>query len=865
MRYEDNPNTKLDQALAAARAQQPGPEIMKAASERVWQHLNEQMQNGPAAAVEAIHGCEDVRTLLPEYQAGKLSSARALLVEDHLHECAACHREAEKNKSSVLLLPWKQELPKVRQGHFRWAAMAAAVVLFTFIGYMIEDRLAVPSGSRAQVESVNGNLFLVSASSEKPLQPGAQLAEGEKVRTAGGAHAMLRLSDGSLVEMNERAEFSVSQRFRDTTIHLNRGDIIVQAAKRTSGHLYVAAPDCTVSVTGTVFAVKSGMKGSRVSVIEGEVRVAYAGATNVLHPGDQLATAEAVGTVPVKQEIAWSQNLDKHLALLAAFAHLQNRLEHEVQLPGLRYESKLLPLLPQSTILYAGIPNLGDAIQQANQLFQQELQQSAVLNEWWQQTHAGKNGNDFQQAIERIHQLGQYLGNEIVFSIGGEGENYRPLLVAQVQKPGLKEFIQQLTANHANHGLQVLDEQELTQTTVPANEHGLFIVVRSDMVIASPDINFLRSFDAQLQQGGGGFAATPFGQRLTQAYNGGTELLFGANLQEMEHRRSYGTGRRQAAFQQTGFADLQYLVVERKDLPAQTLNNAELTFTGPRHGFASWLSAPASIGGLDFVSPNAGLVGALVSKSGAEKYEDVINFITASGEDANAHIAKVETELRIRLREDLANTLGGEITFALDGPLLPTPSWKIIAEVYDSARLQQSIQQIIQDANSHTNDGRSVTLEDQVVDGITYHTLNFPEAGKLGGITYAFTDGYMILGPSRAMVMDAIHTHQSGNSLAKSGDFHKLLPQDQFTNVSALLYQNLAPVIGPVAQQLTRSQLESLKAIAAETKPSLVCAYGEESSIRVASTSKYFGLDLNSLALSTLLKLGQQRPKTNQY
>ena len=855
MRYEDNPNTKLDQALAAARAQQPEPEIMKAAGERVWQHLNEQMQNGPAAAVDAIHGCEDVRALLPEYHAGKLSPARTLLVEDHLHECAACHREAERNRSSATLLPWKQELPKIRQGHFRWAAIAAAVVLFTFIGYVIEDRLAVPSGNRAQVESVNGSLFLVSANTEKPLQPGAQLAEGDKVRTAGGAHAMLRLSDGSMVEMNERAEFSVSQRFKDTTIHLNRGDIIVQAAKRTSGHLYVAAPDCTVSVTGTVFAVKSGMKGSRVSVIEGEVHVAYAGATNVLHPGDQLATAEAVGTVPVKQEIAWSQNLDKHLALLAEFAHLQNRLEHEVQLPGLRYESKLLPLLPKSTILYAGIPNLGDAIQQANQLFQQELQQSAVLNEWWQQAQSKKNGADFQQAIERIHQLGQYLGNEIVFSIAEENESYRPLIVAQVQKPGLKEFIQQLMKSKVDHGLQVLDEQELAQTGGQPNAHGMFIVVRPDLVIASPDINLLRAFDAQLQQGGGGFAATPFGQRLTQAYNGGTELLFGANLQEMQYRRSYGTQRHEAAFAQTGFADLQYLVVERKDLPAQTLNDAELTFTGPRHGFASWLSAPASIGGLDFVSPNAGLVGALVSKSGAEKYDDVINFITANGEDANAHIAKAETELRLRLREDLANTLGGEITFALDGPLLPTPSWKIIAEVYDSARLQQSIQQIIQDANNHVKDGKSVTVEDHVVDGITYHTLSFPEAGKLGGITYAFTDGYMILGPSQAMVMDAIHTHQSGNSLAKSGDFHKLLPQDQFTNVSALLYQNLAPVIGPVAQQLTPSQLQSLKAIAAETKPSLVCAYGEESSIRVASTSKYFGLDLNSLALSTLLKL----------
>ena len=100
--------------------------------------------------------------------------------------------------------------------------------------------------------------------------------------------------------------------------------------------------------------------------------------------------------------------------------------------------------------------------------------------------------------------------------------------------------------------------------------------------------------------------------------------------------------------------------------------------------------------------------------------------------------------------------------------------------------------------------------------------------------------------------MEAIHTHQSGASLAKSGEFHKLLPQDRFTNVSALLYQNIAPVVDPIAQQLTPGQLQGLKAIAAETKPSVVCAYGEESAIRLASTTKYFGLDLNSVALSTL-------------
>ncbi|HLK52496.1 MAG TPA: hypothetical protein VKU42_03520, partial [Candidatus Angelobacter sp.] len=38
--------------------------------------------------------------------------------------------------------------------------------------------------------------------------------------------AMLRLRDGSVVEMNERAEFGVSMGRKDTTIQLERGNII---------------------------------------------------------------------------------------------------------------------------------------------------------------------------------------------------------------------------------------------------------------------------------------------------------------------------------------------------------------------------------------------------------------------------------------------------------------------------------------------------------------------------------------------------------------------------------------------------------------------------------------------------------------
>lgn len=864
MRNPEKPNEKLEQALAALRSDEPRPETMNAASERVWQNLSAEISAGApmgAADAAAIQGCESVRALLPAWQRRELTPARALLIEDHLRECPECHQAAEHGHPAVL--PWKQELPKARPTHFRWLATAAAVVLAVAGIYFVQDWLAVPAGARARVETIDGSLYRVGSDQQTLLQPGMEIAEGDKLRTSSGSRARVRLRDGSLVEMNERAEMLVSARRSDTTVHLRRGDIIVQAAKRRTGHLFVDAQDCKVSVTGTVFAVSSGLKGSRVSVIEGEVRVAQAGATSVLHPGDQLATSLVVGTVPVRKEIAWSQDLDKHLALLAEFAHLQNKLSNNVQLPGLRYQSRLLPLLPQSTVLFAGIPNYADAIAQANQLFQQELQESAVLREWWQQRQGKQHdGVTLDEAVAKIKELGGYLGSEIVVSFNGTEKHGSPLLLAEVQKSGLREFIEKLTAESSHKGkgeLRVVNEQELIGIQPRAERHDLIVLVRSDLVAASPDVAALQQFDRSLPQGGG-FAGTPFGQRLSTVYQGGAGLLFGADLAQMQAAHSEARTRHPRQLEQSGFADLRFLIAERKEVSGQTQTQAELTFNGPRHGIASWLGAPASVGGLDFVSTNAGAVAAFVAKSPAKMFDDLMG-MDPEGKAA-AHLAEAEARLKIRIREDLAAALGGEVTFALDGPLLPTPSWKAIVEVNDPVRLQHTIEQLVADANdeiNHHQHGKeyTVSLTTSEFGGQTYYSVRVASQTESKEFFYTYTDGYMVVAASRALVMNALQTHQNGTSLARSGEFKALLPQDTFTGVSGILYQNLAPVIGPVADQLTPSQLQSLKAIAAETKPSLVCFYGEDSAVRVSSTSRFFGFDLNTLTLSTLLNVGR--------
>lgn len=142
----------------------------------------------------------------------------------------------------------------------------------------------------------------------------------EPVRTGRDTGAMLSLADGSHVEMRAQSELSLERAEDGLGIRLVNGSIIVNAAKQSGGHLYVQTKDMTVSVIGTVFLVNTEASGSRVAVIEGEVRVREGTTETRLQPGEHVSTNPAVVPLPVKEEIAWSRNADKHLAILEAFA-----------------------------------------------------------------------------------------------------------------------------------------------------------------------------------------------------------------------------------------------------------------------------------------------------------------------------------------------------------------------------------------------------------------------------------------------------------------------------------------------------------------------------------------------------------------
>ena len=333
----------IDNTTRDIRDEAVDPSVINQSASRVWAAVSQQAAENfssetsqleglntmnPSNNAEHIRGCEDFQSLIPAYLKGDLSPARKLLLEDHSNECIPCRQELKAQKSFAATSSATYVRQPARKAQAspqravarrwsttkvaRWSAAAALVVCVGLAALFTYERLDL-SGTTlaATVESSNGVAFVVSDEHIRPLAAGEELKKGERIRTAKDSDAVLRLRDGSTVEMRERSEFSVSENMRGVTVKLDRGDVIVEAAKQDRGRLFVQTPDSVVSVKGTIFAVESGTKGSRVSVVEGEVKVDHAGKQETLLPGDQTTTNASLEKAPVEKTVAWSRKAAK--------------------------------------------------------------------------------------------------------------------------------------------------------------------------------------------------------------------------------------------------------------------------------------------------------------------------------------------------------------------------------------------------------------------------------------------------------------------------------------------------------------------------------------------------------------------------
>ena len=863
------PAHALTRAVDEIRNAKPSPSEVEGAAARVWARVSEEAARevSPAEAVEtaeAIRGCDDYQSLIPDYLARRLTPARTLLLEDHSRECFSCRRALTAAQSDK-----KSNSKTHRQGvshRWQWAAAGVAATLLLAVGVQqsaLIRQLLFPIEIHASAQTVRGDLYRVSEGMMASVQPGADISARESIRTGSDSGAIVQLDDGSRIEMRERSQIAFVPASDGVRVQLERGSVIVRAAKQRSGHLYVSTDDVDVVVVGTVFSVSEGARGARVSVIEGEVRVEHGAAGSALYPGEQYNSSEALTPVPVEEEISWSQEIELHIALLQQFSRMRGELRAAIEGPGLRYSSSLVGRVPADTVMYAAFPNLARTLTDAYDVFERRIGENPITSQWWAEMNIrSMEGDDvsIEDMIEYVRTMSNLIGDEVVLALNDVEGDSNPLLLAEVTDAGTAIDLLRgaLAATSDSPGLGVAASLGELQSYSGSNDPVVYI--EGGLIAFSPSVDLVI---AAATNQNSGFESTDFYSSLADAYADGASWLFAADIQTL-------VGEIDEAPEQLGFNNLDNLVVDYKVLPSGTTTRAVMNFDDSRSGIASWIGDPAPMGGLEFVSPDAYGVVAGLTQDPTSIIGDIFEMAQTMDPEGWTELLNFQQEHGIDIQYDLAEPMGGEFVLAIDGPMLPTPAWKAIAEVYDSARLQNTIDRMVAEINriSAAEGGPTLQVTGESVGGLIYHTLSGVEgeSGVEVAIHYTYYGGYIIAGPTRALVGQAIEYNQTRYTLADAIAFNSLMPAGGSNDCSAILYQNMTPMLSTVASFvpdgiIAEEQLTAIGETIANTPPTLACVIGEDDRI-VASNQGDLAFNLATLGgFSGLLETLQQVQK----
>ncbi len=569
------------------------------------------------------------------------------------------------------------------------------------------------------------------------------------------------------------------------------------------------------------------------------------------------ATPGARKPAPKSDDMAWLQDALKDPDFLNAVNHLFERLSKEMQYPALRTQSNMLARLPQNTAFYGAIPNFGPQLRQSLEIFRQELHDSASLRGFLQKNHLTDSEPKAEDAVAQLSDLLDYLGDELVITGGFNGKDPSGVLIAEVRKPGLKAVLekidQELNAKSAEH-VRIFDPQQL-QTATDHKGQEPVVLVRPDFVLISTSTATLRDFNTQLDKGGSSFASGALGRRLAQSYQAGTNTVFALDAHRLLDLVPDNQGQAKMLLEKTGFSNASYMMMDSRLVDQRATMQMELAFSGPRHGVASWMAAPAPLGALDFISSKAAIGEVFKLKRLDQIFDDIAEI---AGPVALANLPQMEAQLNINLKQDILSKFTGEIGFEMNTPPFPAdgdkaaqPNFKFILGVSDAAGLQQTIKRLLATAPMQSGE--------REVDGVTFSTLTMPAAnGATNEINYVFMDGYMIVATNRELAEDAVRVHRSGESLAKSG---KMGAGSGPVKASAAVYQNVGSMFASILKQLPSENAGMLPKFltSAEPTPNVLLAYADDTTLRATTSNSIaanssVGLIVAAIAIPNLLR-----------
>jgi ferric-dicitrate binding protein FerR (iron transport regulator) len=778
---------------------------LEAARARVW--------NKVAGAAGA--GCAEFRADFRAYLGGELADSRRVLIEDHLSRCSACRAAmaGQKGERRVIAMPQRSSSRWIR-----WGSLAAAAVLVLSVLYLSRDTIdamMAPGGPRATVVSADGGLYRLPGGA---LKAGAAISEKEVVRTGPGAHAVLRLADGSMIDVNERTELFVTAAWSGRAIHLQRGDIIVSAAKQRRGHLQVLTRDSIASVKGTVFAVSAGMGGSVVSVVEGSVAVNQPGRDVVLSPGEQAASNPALAS-SVENAVAWSPEAADYLELLASFVKIERQLA-EMNPAELRTSSALLSYLPAGAFVYGAVPNLGGRIGQALALADQQSSENAAFNAWWN----SETGRQLRQMVDRVQSVSSLLGDEVAFSVGMQAPGQEaPMVIARVQ-PGKRAAL-----SSALDGL-----------FAESGEPALPYSVTDDLMVVSNSAESLAWALGHL----GESAGSPFAAAITQRYERGVGWLIGIDAAPVV---AMAKGDDAPPVELAGMVGLKYLFLEQRAPAGAEENEVTLVFQGARTGLASGLADAGSGGAAEYLPADALVAGYVSTREPWQLFQELSAVMTKEDESFASTLAEANDKLGAGFLENLTAAMGTESAFALHGFSVNGPTWTMAVLANDSSVIDNSLRKLADAFNAELSAEEQVlriAIGQETAGGRTWTTM---KAGGLPfGVTWTYDQGYLVAASDRGSAERAIATRNGGSPLVWSPAFLAQLPSSAGMHPSAFAWLNTKGALGIFTALAPNPALTKLLG---EREAVLVVVDGKADQIHAASRTRLTGLIMDVMLL----------------
>ena len=798
---------RLERALEEMTQEPVDAATLEGARGRVWNTLT--------SAADA--GCAEFRADFGSYVSGTLTGSRRMLLEDHLGRCTACRTSLAEMRGErrVIAMPQRSS-SRLR----RWGALAAAAALTLPILYLGRDTIdawMAPGGPRATVVAASGGVYRMNGGA---IGTTGTIGDNERIRTGPGAHATLRLHDGSMVDVNERTELYVTAAWSGQAIHLQRGDVIVQAAKQRRGHLRVLTRDSIASVKGTVFAVSAGMAGSVVSVVEGSVAVDQPGREVLLSPGQQAASNPGL-TTTVAQAIAWSPNADEYLQVLASLAKIERQI---APFSGpLRTSSALLSYLPLGAFVYGAVPNPGGKIGEGLAAAEQQAFENAAFRAWW----GSDSGLELRRIVDRVQSVSSLLGDELVFSMASAGPRLEvPVVMARVQ-PG-----QRAALTSALDGLFA----DAGETTRPYS-------VSDELVVVSDSPAHLAWALEHLGQA----AASPFATAIGDRYKRGAGWLIGVDATPVI---AMAAGDDAPPIEFAGMTGVKYLFLEQRSPAGAEENEVTVMFQDARKGMASWLADAGSGGAAEYVPADALLAGYVSMRQPGQLFQEFTELMSKQQPAFQTELSKVEQTLGAGFAGNLASAMGTEVAFALHGFSASGPTWLMVGLANDPAVIDSSLAKLVDTINAELaaeDQDKRCSLTQESANGRVWTTLKV--GGFPFGATWTHDGGYIVAASDRGTAERAIATRNGGSALVWSPAFQAQLPSSAGIHPSAFAWLNTKGALG-ILSALVPNQ--NTNEVLANQDPLLLVFNGKPEQIHVASRTRLSGAIIDAMMLESL-------------